>query len=106
MLDDSFNPPFPFIGEELGVDELDDAFRTPVKSTTPTLFCAGTLDGRTPVSNAETALRGFPNGQMVVVDGMGHEEPAVLLDNFAAFLKDGEVGVERIALPFGFDPAR
>ena len=45
LLDDSFNLPFPFIGRELGVTELDDAFRTPVQSVRPTLFCAGTLDG-------------------------------------------------------------
>ena len=87
LLDDSFNLPFPFIGEELGVAELDDAFRTPVQSDTPALFCAGTLDGRTPVSNAEAALRGFPNGQLIVVEGMGHDEPELLLD--------AQVGVPR-----------
>ena len=77
-----------------------------MKSTTPALFCAGILDGRTPVPNAEAALRGFPNGQLIVIDGMGREEPAVLLDNFETFPKDGEVGVESIALPLRFDPVR
>ena len=103
LLDDSFNLPYPFIGEQLGVDEVDDAFRTPVQSDVPTLFCAGTLDGRTPVSNAEATLRGFPNGRLVVVDGMVHEEPPELLDRFMAFLADAEVGDEPLALPFGFD---
>ena len=104
LLDDSFNLPFPFIGRELGVAELDDVFRTPVQSDTPTLFCAGTLDGRTPVSNAKAALRGFPNGQLIVVEGMGHDEPVLLLDTFMAFLKHREIDVERVALPFTFDP--
>ena len=104
LLDDSFNLPFPFIGRELGVAELDDVFRTPVQSDTPALFCAGTLDGRTPVSNAEGALRGFPNGQLIVVEGMGHDEPVLLLDTFIAFLKHREIDVERVALPFTFDP--
>lgn len=104
LLDDSFNLPFPFIGRALGVTELDDAFRTPVQSATPTLFCAGTLDGRTPVSNAEAALRGFPNGQLLVVEGMGHEEPTVLLGTFEAFLKDRDRVDERFELPFAFDP--
>ena len=103
LLDDSFNLPFPFIGEALGVTELDDAFRTPVVSDTPTLFCAGTLDGRTPVSNAETALRGFPNGRLIVVEGMGHEEPTLLLRTFEAFFKDREIRVEQPVLPFTFD---
>lgn len=103
LLDDSFNLPFPFIGEELGVTELDEVFRTPVQSDTPTLFCAGTLDGRTPVSNAEAVLRGFPNGQLIVVEGMGHEEPAVLLDALVEFLKGRDVAVERLAVPFRFD---
>ena len=103
LLDDSFNLPFPFIGRELGA-ELDDVFRTPVQSDTPALFCAGTLDGRTPVSNAEGALRGFPNGQLIVVEGMGHDEPVLLLDTFIAFLKHREIDVERVALPFTFDP--
>lgn len=103
LLDDSFNLPFPFIGEELGVTELDDAFRTPVHSATPTLLCAGTLDGRTPVSNAEAVLRGFPNGQLIVVEGMGHEEPAVLLDAQVGFLQGLEVAVERLVIPFAFD---
>jgi len=104
LLDDSFNLPFPFIGRELGVTELDDAFRTPVQSDTPTLFCAGTLDGRTPVSNAEAALCGFPNGQLLVVEGMGHEEPTVLLDAQVGFLKGRDVAVERLSTRFKFDP--
>ncbi|MDE0179318.1 MAG: alpha/beta fold hydrolase, partial [Gammaproteobacteria bacterium] len=103
LLDDSFNLPFPFIGRELGITELDDAFRTPVQSDTPTLFCAGTLDGRTPVSNAEAALCGFPNGQLVVVEGMGHEEPTVLLDAQVGFLKGDEIRVDRLMIPFAFD---
>ena len=103
LLDDSFNLPFPFIGRELGVAELDDVFRTPVQSDTPTLFCAGTLDGRTPVSNAEAALRGFPNGQLIVVEGMGHDEPTVLLDAHMGFLQGRDVEDERIGMPFKFD---
>ena len=103
LLDDSFNLPYPFIGDELGVDELDDVFRTPVKSDTPTLFCAGTLDGRTPVSNAEAVLGGFPNGQLIVVEGMVHEEPDVLLDAFARFLNGEEVETKRLVMPLTFD---
>ena len=103
LLDDSFNLPFPFIGRELGIAELDDVFRTPVQSDTPTLFCAGTLDGRTPVSNADAALRGFPNGQLIVVEGMGHDEPTVLLDAHMGFLQGRDIEDERLGMPFNFD---
>ena len=103
LLDDSFNLPYPFIGRELGVDELDDAFRAPVRADTPTLFCAGTLDGRTPVSNAEAVSDGFPNNQLIVVEGMVHEEPDLLLDVFEEFLKGEEVQTERLVMPFTFD---
>ena len=103
LLDDTFNLPYPFIGRELGVDEIDDVHRTPVQSDTPTLFCAGTLDGRTPVSNAKAVLRGFPNGHLVVVEGMVHEEPALLLDPFVAFLKGETVEAGRLAIPFTFE---
>ena len=103
LLDDSFNLPYPFIGDELGVEELADEYRSPVRSDTPTLFCAGTLDGRTPVSNAESVLGGFPNGHLIVVEGMVHEEPSSLLDPFVAFLNDGGIGAEGLELPFGFE---
>ena len=100
--DDSFNLPYPFIGQELGVEEVADGFRAPIRSDTPTLLCAGTLDGRTPVSNAEAVMRGFPNGHLIVVEGMTHEEPALLLDTYVEFLNGEEVG-ERLVLAFAFD---
>lgn len=103
LLGDTFNLPYPFIGKEFGVGELDDDCRAPLQADTPTLFCAGTLDGRTPVSNAEAVLRGFPNGQLIVVECMAHEEPDVLLDVFLEFLKGEEVETVRLEMPFGFD---
>ena len=102
LLDDSFNLPFPFIGEELGVDDLGDAFRAPVRTDAPTLFCAGTLDGRTPVSNAEAVMCGFPNGHLIVVDGAAHEVPDLLLDAHMRFLEGREVDVDRLQRPFSF----
>jgi pimeloyl-ACP methyl ester carboxylesterase len=42
-----------------GVGRLDASYRTPVRSKIPALFISGSLDGRTPVSNAEEVRKGF-----------------------------------------------
>lgn len=106
LLGDSFNLPFPFVGDALGVDDLGEQFRAPVQSEVPTLFCAGTLDGRTPIANAEAARRGFPHSHLVVVDGATHETPALLLDLQTAFLRGEDPQVKRLARPFAFNPFR
>ena len=106
LLDDSFNLPFPFVGDDLGVDDLGDEFRAPVQSDVPTLFCAGTLDGRTPIANAEAARRGFPHSHLVVVEGATHETPALLLDAQTEFLQGRDPGVDRLVRPFAFNPFR
>ena len=106
LLDDSFNLPFPFVGDALGVDDLGDDFRTPVQSDVPTLFCAGTLDGRTPIANAEAARRGFPRSHLVVVEGATHETPTLLLDVQTAFLRGEDPDAVRLARPFAFNPYR
>ena len=106
LLDDSFNLPFPFVGDDLGVDDLGDEFRAPVQSDVPTLFCAGTLDGRTPIANAEAARRGFPSSHLVIVDGATHETPTLLLDLQTAFLRGEDPQVDRLVRPFAFNPFR
>jgi pimeloyl-ACP methyl ester carboxylesterase len=55
------------------VNKLPGSFRSPVQSSVPVLFIAGTLDGRTPVSNAVEVRKGFPNGVLFVVQGAGHD---------------------------------
>ena len=106
LLDDSFNLPFPFVGDALGVEDLGDDFRAPVESDAPTLFCAGTLDGRTPISNAEEVRLGFPNSHLIVVEGMTHELPSLLLDPQIDFLQGVDPAVERLTRPFAFNPYR
>lgn len=104
LLGDSFNLPFPFVGDALGVDDLGDEFRAPVASDTPTLFCAGTLDGRTPVSNAEAAREGFAQSQLIVVEGSSHQVPDVLIEPEIRFLLGRDIGSERLRVAFAFDP--
>jgi pimeloyl-ACP methyl ester carboxylesterase len=55
-----------------GTNELDRSYRAPVKSKVPTMFISGSLDGRTPISNAEEVRKGFPNSSHLIVDGASH----------------------------------
>ena len=104
LLDDVFNLPFPFIGEELGIDDLGDAFRAPLSSDVPTLLCSGTLDGRTPIANAVAVKEGLGNARHLVVEGASHETPDVLLEEHLRFLQGQEPTAERLVKPFAFEP--
>jgi pimeloyl-ACP methyl ester carboxylesterase len=72
LLGDGANFPFPQISAAWGNPDLGEAFRAPVRSSVPVLFVSGTLDGRTPVSNADEVQIGFPNGQQFIIDGAAH----------------------------------
>lgn len=61
-----------------GVPELAASYRAPVRSPVPVLLVSGTLDGRTPVANAEAALRGLPNGSHVIIEGASHGDDLFL----------------------------
>lgn len=63
------------MAEALGVPLLREEFRAPVHSEIPALFISGTLDGRTPESNAEEVLGGFPNGVHLVIETAIHSFP-------------------------------
>jgi len=69
---------FPDICEAWGNPDLGDAFRAPVQSDVPTLFISGTLDGRTPISNAEEYAAGFSRAHHLILDGAVHSDPLFL----------------------------
>jgi pimeloyl-ACP methyl ester carboxylesterase len=58
----------------LGVVDLGDAFREPVKSDVPTLFVSGILDAQTPPEQAEKVRQGFPNSGHLLVEYCGHDD--------------------------------
>jgi pimeloyl-ACP methyl ester carboxylesterase len=66
--------PFPEVCVAWGNPDLGPAFRTPLRSSLPTLFLSGSLDGRTPISNAEAIKDGFPNSAHIIVEGAGHAD--------------------------------
>lgn len=107
-----FDFPFPDVCEAWGVRQLDPPYRSEIRSDVNTLFISGTLDGRTPVSNAEEVRKGFPNSTMVIIEGAAHGDRLfagspqirqVILD----FLKGAPSSVTRIVLPpLDFEPLR
>jgi pimeloyl-ACP methyl ester carboxylesterase len=53
---------------------LSKGYRQPVKSSAPTLFVTGDLDGGTPLWFTDRVAQGFSNQVTVVVHGQGHTE--------------------------------
>jgi pimeloyl-ACP methyl ester carboxylesterase len=93
--------PFPAICEGMNLPRLGDEFRAPLRSSLPTLFISGEMDGRTPVSNAEEVASGFPNHQHLIVANAGHGiigypelTPAVI-----AFLRGQRIPQSRVSFP-------
>jgi len=54
--------------------KLPKAYRQPVRSSSPTLFVTGDLDGGTPLWFTDRVAQGFSNHVAVVVHGQGHTE--------------------------------
>lgn len=104
LLEDLFNFPFPGVCEEWNAPDLGDEFRSPLKSNVPVLFISGTLDARTPVSNAEEYRKGFTNSTHLIIDGAVHSDPLFLSspqikDGMMEFLRGQTVTVTGTAAP-------
>lgn len=104
LLEDIFNWPFPDICEEWKAPDLGDAFRSPLRSDVPVLFISGTLDARTPISNAEEYRKGFPNSTHIIIEGAVHSDPLFLSspkikDGMMEFLRGQPVTETKISGP-------
>jgi pimeloyl-ACP methyl ester carboxylesterase len=90
------------------VPDLGDDFRAPVRSDVPVLFFSGTIDGRTPASNADEVRASFSNHHHLIVEGMAHGHPALFTSEaagaIAAHLRGERVTLGRTSLPFVFRP--
>jgi pimeloyl-ACP methyl ester carboxylesterase len=98
------NFPFMAICDAWGNPDLGSAFRSPIRSKVPVLFISGTLDAKTPISNAEEIKRGFPNGVHLIVEGAVHSDPLFLSspqikEGMLAFMKGAPLSTKRITLP-------
>ena len=112
FLEREFDFPFPDVCEAWGVRQLEPQYRSQITSDVDAMFVSGTLDGRTPVSNADEIKKGFPNSKMVIVEGAAHGDrlyvgspqiAEVILD----FLKGNPKPVTQIVLPpLDFEPLK
>lgn len=100
--------PFPEVCGAWGSPDLGPGFRSPLRSRLPTLFLSGSLDGRTPIRNAEAVRQGFPNSAHIIVDGAGHADALMFNPEtqmlMARFLKGLRVPSGKLVAP-PFDPS-
>lgn len=104
LLEDISNFPFPDVCEEWNAPDLGEEFRSPLKSNVPVLFISGTLDARTPVSNAEEYRKGFATSTHIIIDGAVHSDPLFLsspkiLEGMLEFLRGQPVTATHLAAP-------
>jgi pimeloyl-ACP methyl ester carboxylesterase len=104
LLDDIFNFPFPEVCTAWNAPDLGDAFRAPLKSDVPVLFISGTLDARTPISNAEEYRKGFSNSTHMIIEGAVHSDPLFLSspkikEGMMEFLRGQSITTIRIQAP-------
>ena len=103
LLGDAVNFPFPEAGAAWNAPDLGEEFRGPLRSDVPALFVSGSLDGRTPPSNAEEVLQGFPNGRHLIIQNAGHQEDlfsksAEMRRRVVAFVDGRSISTEPITL--------
>jgi pimeloyl-ACP methyl ester carboxylesterase len=104
LLGEIMDFPFPDVCDAWGNPDLGEDFRRPVRSTVHALFISGTLDVRTPVSNAEEVRQGFRNSQHLIIEGAMHSDPLFLSspkikDVMLEFMKGESLSTTRIVLP-------
>jgi pimeloyl-ACP methyl ester carboxylesterase len=104
LLGDVIDFPFPDVCDAWGNPDLDETFRAPVKSQVAALFISGTLDVRTPISNAEEVRRGFRTSTHLIIDGATHSDPLFLSSPkikyvMLEFMKGQPVSTTQINLP-------
>lgn len=101
LLADAINFPYPEVCDGVPVPDLGDDFRRPGKSQVPVLLISGSVDGRTPPTNAEEVLPGLANGKHLIVDGSGHDifmsSPKVG-EAMQAFMRGGDLPFDRVEL--------
>lgn len=104
LLGDAPDFPLPEVCTAWGDLKLESGFRRPVKSNINILFMSGTFDGRTPPSNVEEILKGFPNGHHVLIEGAGHGDELFvsspkIKDVMLEFMRDVSLSTYKITLP-------
>jgi pimeloyl-ACP methyl ester carboxylesterase len=103
ILGDATLFPFPQVCSFFPHKDLGDAYRAPVSGEMPVLFISGTLDARTPPSNAEEVRQGFPNSEHIIIENGTHDDDLLIvspliLQGVLEFLKGDPVSVPRFEI--------
>lgn len=110
LLGDIMDFPQPDICDAWGNPDLGEKFRASLRTKVPALFISGTLDARTPPSNAEEVRKGFQTSVHLIIDGAVHSDPLFLSspkikDVMLEFMKGEKVSTTSIKLaPLKFVP--
>lgn len=104
LFGNALNFPFPELGDDLGLPDLGEGFRSPLHSAVPTLFVSGTLDGRTPVANARELSAGFSQSSHLIVRNASHDDELWLghpeiAERIASFLAGTAATDHELAVP-------
>jgi pimeloyl-ACP methyl ester carboxylesterase len=104
LLGEIMDFPFLEVCDAWGNPDLGEDFRKPVRSTVPALFISGTLDVRTPVSNAEEVRQGFKDSPHLIIEGAMHSDPLFLSspkikDVMLEFMRGEPLSTTKIVLP-------
>lgn len=100
LLGDALNFPMPHLAGIRPSIDLGAGFRAPLRSSVPTLFISGTLDGRTSPTEASEVRAGFSRGRALIVEHGGHnifEADPRVAEAVVTFLRGG-TPVERIEM--------
>ena len=86
------------------VVDLGPQYRAPIAATVPVLAISGTLDTRTPPSNAADALAGFTQMRDLLIVGGGHNDDLLIASPqigqaMVDFLTTGDPNRDRIGMP-------
>lgn len=73
IVGDALNFPVPQLQGVLPKIDLGDEFRTPMRTSVPALLIAGTLDGRTPLTEQREVGAQFKQATWIVVENAGHD---------------------------------
>lgn len=112
LLGDAANFPYPDLCDAWPHEDLGSRFRNPVRTSIPTLFISGTLDGRTPPSNAEEVATGFSSSWHLLLEGASHGDGLLLsspriAEIILGFLHGQAPSTESLEIDFTFtDPGR
>ena len=102
VLGEALNFPMPqLLGAVPGVD-LGEDFRAPLRIEHPALLVAGTLDGRTPMSEQDEVAKQFQHKSRVIVENAGHnvfEAHPDVQGLLVRFFRGEAVADTRLALP-------